>query len=63
MDDKGALDSFGNLLLLYFFPLWDLVDPKFTKDKSSFTPLPPPLRTKLHHITVSLPLTITKKTQ
>ena len=32
MDDKGILDTFGNILLLIFLLLWDLVNPIFTED-------------------------------
>ena len=61
MAEKGILEPFGNLFLLNFSLMWDLVDPKFNEYRSAFTPPPTPLRQNPHQYPLSLPLIPTKR--
>ena len=54
MADEGKLKSFGYLLLLGFFLLWDLFYPTFTEYQSAFTLSPKSLRQKPQQDPLSL---------
>ena len=56
MTDEVTLESFGNLLILNFLMLYDLVDPTFNEDLSDFVSPPSPLRQKPQQDLLSLPL-------
>ena len=56
MTDEVTLESFGNLLILNFLMLYDLVDPTFNEDLSDFVSPPSPLRQKSQQDLLSLPL-------